>query len=57
MFFQNVWVHFEFPKSIISDRDSRSQRMLVKLMGTHGHQVEKKHKIQSTNQWSDRIGE
>jgi hypothetical protein len=23
MFFQNVWVHFGFPKSIISDRDSR----------------------------------
>jgi hypothetical protein len=23
MFFQNVWVHFGLPKSIISDRDSR----------------------------------
>jgi hypothetical protein len=23
MFFQHVWVHFGFPKSIISDRDSR----------------------------------
>jgi hypothetical protein len=23
MFFQNVWVHFGFPKSIISDLDSR----------------------------------
>ena len=23
LFFQNVWVHFGFPKSIISDRDSR----------------------------------
>ena len=23
MFFQNVWVHFGFPKSIISDRDSQ----------------------------------
>jgi hypothetical protein len=22
MFFQHVWVHFELPKSIISDRDS-----------------------------------
>jgi hypothetical protein len=23
LFFQNVWVHFGFPKSIISDQDSR----------------------------------
>jgi hypothetical protein len=23
LFFQNVWMHFGFPKSIISDRDSR----------------------------------
>jgi hypothetical protein len=23
LFFQNVWVHFGLPKSIISDRDSR----------------------------------
>jgi hypothetical protein len=26
MFFQNVWVHFGLPKSIISDRDSRFLR-------------------------------
>jgi hypothetical protein len=57
MFFQNVWVHFGLPKSIISDRDSRFVgsfwSSLWALMDT---KLKKKHSFSSANRWSDRSG-
>ena len=37
LFFQNVWVHFVLPTSIVSDRDSQFREVLVKFMGVDGH--------------------
>jgi hypothetical protein len=58
MFFQNVWVHFGLPTSIISDRDSQFVKKfwssLWELMDT---KVEEEHNISSTNRWSDRSSE
>jgi hypothetical protein len=33
LFFQNVWVHFGLPKSIISDRDSRFVGSFFRVYG------------------------
>jgi hypothetical protein len=50
MFFQHVWVHFGLPKSIIYDRDSQFIGiLLVKFMGTHGHQTKKEHNFSVAN--------
>ena len=58
LFFQNVWVHFGLPTSIVSGRDSRFVvEVLVSFMGVDGHQVEEKHKISSTSKWSDKSGQ
>ena len=32
MFFQNVWVHFGLPKSIIYDRDSQLDKIMIIFM-------------------------
>jgi hypothetical protein len=54
LFFQNVWVHFGLPTSIISYRDSLfSWEILVIFMGTYGHKAEEKHNISSTNRRSN----
>jgi hypothetical protein len=57
MFFQNVWVHFGLPKSIISDRDSRFVgsfwSSLWALMDT---KLKKSTYFSSANRWLDRGG-
>jgi hypothetical protein len=57
MFFQNIWVHFGLPKSIISDWDSRFVgsfwSSLWALMDT---KLKKEHNFSSANRWLDRSG-
>jgi hypothetical protein len=51
MFFEQVWVHFGIPRSIISDRDTIFLSCLLDYtLGKDGHQVEEIYNIPSTRQ-------
>jgi hypothetical protein len=57
MFFQNVWVHFGLPKSIISDRDSRFiGSFWLSLWALMDTKLKKYHIFSSANRWSNRSG-
>ena len=50
LLFSHIWVHFELPASIVSNRDSR---FLIKnvdmFMGKDGYKVEEKYYLSSLN--------
>jgi hypothetical protein len=55
MFFEQVWVHFGIPKSIISNRDTIFlSAILDYTLGEYGHQVQEIYNFPSTDRWVDK---
>ena len=57
MFFQNVWVHFGLPTSIISYRDFRFLSEFWSTLWGLMDKIEEEHNISSTNRWENKGGE
>ena len=54
LLFSHIWVHFELPTSIVSNRDSTCLKKNVDMLrGKYGYKVEEKYYLSSSNKWTN----